>query len=107
MTIADLNGDGYLDLALGGYFKEGSSIRSGDGHGGFGDATTTLSLVGNANQVCGLETADFNTDGRSDLAVGVPPVSFGFLYAEMGRPSGRILPWGCRYTDDRPGRTQG
>ena len=64
VAIADLNGDGKLDLAVAD-FGAGVSILLGNGAGGFGVATPFAA----GGQPAGVGVADFNGDGIPDLAV--------------------------------------
>jgi len=64
--LADLNGDGKLDYAAtGGYPNDVYEFFLGDGHGTFNLTTTfDVSHIGSGPSVA----ADFNADGRLDLA---------------------------------------
>ncbi len=64
--LADLNGDGKLDYAAqGGYPHDVYEFFLGDGHGTF-NLTTTFDVSNNGSGP--LVAADFNGDGRLDLA---------------------------------------
>ena len=64
--LADLNGDGKLDYAAsGGYPNDVYEFFLGDGHGTF-NVTTTFDVSNNGSGP--LVAADFNADGRLDLA---------------------------------------
>jgi hypothetical protein len=63
MDLADIDGDGSLDLILNG---NGVSVSHNSGGGTFGSPQTVLNGAYGAS---GIATADFNDDGHSDIAV--------------------------------------
>jgi hypothetical protein len=66
VTVADVDGDRALDLVLGGWGSQdlgGGSVLLGTGDGNFGPPITTTA-TGNY-----LAVADFNVDGRPDVAL--------------------------------------
>jgi hypothetical protein len=69
ITAADFNGDGNMDLATANHLSNNISVLSGDGNGNFSDAVNystgpyaTLPFV--------IMAADFNNDGKPDIATG-------------------------------------
>ena len=67
--IADFNGDGHLDLAglAGGQFTHGFVFFAGHGDATF-DSPLTLPLPGPGSQPTDVAIADFDGDGRKDVA---------------------------------------
>jgi hypothetical protein len=65
LTIADLNGDGALDLALASDATPNLSLLMGNGHGGF---QAPISIADPSKAVAlAVAAADLNGDGRPDL----------------------------------------
>ena len=64
VAVADLNGDGNLDLVTADYTPKNVSVLLGNGDGTFG-AYTAYATADNSNAVI---IADFNRDGKLDLA---------------------------------------
>ena len=72
LAIADLNGDGKLDIAVAAV-TGGVTILLGNGDGTFRSGSTiTAGLGPNNNSVI---AADFNGDGKLDLAVARIPTA--------------------------------
>jgi VCBS repeat protein len=68
ITVADVDGDGHPDLVtLGPSF--GVAVLRGKGDGSFGEARV---VVDNSRGPLGILTADFNGDGKIDLAIAYP-----------------------------------
>jgi hypothetical protein len=67
ISVADLNGDGKLDLVIVNYQGNSVTIFLGDGNGSFTAAPGSPIAVGNAPYA--VAVADFNGDGKLDLAV--------------------------------------
>ncbi|WP_016948862.1 FG-GAP-like repeat-containing protein [Anabaena sp. PCC 7108] len=63
VTIADINGDGLLDLLVGNSDDDNVSLLLGDGTGDFGTATNYTAGDGSR----AVAVADFNDDGKLDL----------------------------------------
>jgi hypothetical protein len=66
LVIGDFNGDGKLDLAVGSYAYGVAYVYLGNGDGTF--TATAQGTVAIGNQTFGMVTADFNNDGKLDLA---------------------------------------
>jgi hypothetical protein len=64
VAIADLNGDGKLDLAVANSDSDSVSVLLGRGDGTFGASVEYRA----SDDVCGVAVADFNGDGRPDIA---------------------------------------
>ncbi|MBO6763569.1 VCBS repeat-containing protein [Maricaulis sp.] len=65
VAVADINGDGHADILAGGMEAQ-SVIFENDGMGGFG---TIRRFGSDSDVVFGLDTADFDHDGRLDIAI--------------------------------------
>ncbi|WP_363321613.1 FG-GAP-like repeat-containing protein, partial [Polycladomyces subterraneus] len=68
ITTADFNGDGKPDLAVTNQSSDTVSVFLGNGAGGFTPAPGSPFSSG-GNRPTGITTADFNGDGKPDLAV--------------------------------------
>jgi FG-GAP-like repeat len=75
MAVGDFNGDGKLDVALAGYISSTQGVLQimlGNGDGTFTKGQTiNLPLIPRS-----ITTADFNNDGKLDLALGIDKVYF-------------------------------
>ena len=65
VAVADINGDGNIDILAGGMEAQ-SVIFENDGTGGFG---TRRRFGLDSDIVFGIDTADFDHDGRLDIAI--------------------------------------
>ncbi len=66
VAIADIDGDGFLDLLVANSDDDNISLLLGDGTGSFGAATNYAAADGSR----AVAVADFNDDGKLDLVVG-------------------------------------
>ncbi|MBD2626461.1 FG-GAP-like repeat-containing protein [Trichormus variabilis] len=66
VAIADINGDGFLDILVANSDDDNISLLLGDGTGNFGAATNYAAADGSRT----LAVADFDDDGKLDLVVG-------------------------------------
>src|SRR5271157_2360321 len=66
LAVADVNRDNHPDIVVGDYDSETINILLNDGTGKFAPAAGSPFSVG--MQVLGLEVADFNGDGKPDIA---------------------------------------
>jgi Ca2+-binding RTX toxin-like protein len=71
LSIADLNGDGALDLVAGNYGNDTFSVLLGNGDGTFQPQTTFTAGAGAYDYgIQSMATADVNGDGKVDVIVG-------------------------------------
>lgn len=70
IATGDLNGDGNPDLVIGNSINvEGElAIYLGNGAGGFGPRIQKFLILGQQNIISGVAIADFNGDGKQDVA---------------------------------------
>jgi hypothetical protein len=76
-VLADVNGDGVLDLIAAGH---GVSVSLGDGHGGFGP----MASYAPTGLFWSVAVGDLNGDGKPDLVVTGVAVSPGSLAFPLG-----------------------
>jgi hypothetical protein len=65
-SVADVDGDGHLDLFVAGY--GGNFLYRNDGHGGFTDAAGRMGVAG-GDKATPSRWGDFDNDGKPDLYV--------------------------------------
>ncbi|MEG4083486.1 DUF4347 domain-containing protein [Microcoleus sp. POL10_C6] len=89
MGTGDLNGDGFLDLAVVNQGSKNISILLGTGTTGSFGTATTLFDPGNENPF-GVAVRDFNGDGKLDLAVASNPggADPGYVSIRLGTGTG-------------------
>lgn len=68
IAIGDLNHDGKLDIAIAVALDQGIDVLLGNGDGTFG-VVTFYSTTSAGNAPDGIVFADFNLDGKVDLAI--------------------------------------
>ena len=68
IVAADFNGDGHLDLVTANPGSHSVSVLLGDGAGGFGVAINSAGTTNDAFERASVTVADFNKDGKLDLA---------------------------------------
>lgn len=90
-TFGDFDGDGRLDAAYGLNGSTGVAVLLGDGTGGFGRPIVTSLNLGTTSGTVALATADFNADGRLDLASADLANAIVFLGLGDGRFTASVL----------------
>jgi FG-GAP-like repeat/Abnormal spindle-like microcephaly-assoc'd, ASPM-SPD-2-Hydin len=106
-AVADFDGDGLLDLAvsfIGGGFigpqVDSALVFKGNGNGSFGNRSE-LFLPTSAYDPVGMVAADFNGDGKPDLAVIAS--QHGNVNIFLGNGDGTFSPWSSFHTG--PGKS--
>ena len=92
-TLADLNGDGALDLATSSLSAVPIAVRLGHGDGTFAPAQPVAAAPGPS----GIAAGDLNGDGALDLVTGLQPLRAGRPLALRAVPvPTRVVgePWG-------------
>ncbi|MET0555938.1 MAG: FG-GAP-like repeat-containing protein [Vicinamibacteria bacterium] len=90
-TLGDFDADGRLDAAYGLSLGTGVAVLLGDGAGGFGRPVVTSPNLGSSSGTVALTTADFNRDGRLDLAFADLTNAIVFLGLGDGRFTTSVL----------------
>jgi uncharacterized protein (TIGR03437 family) len=96
LAVADINGDGKLDLATANQGGNNVSVLLGDGAGGFGSPINFN--VGLGSSPDGIAAADFNGDGKMDLAAPVTNVSGGGVVILLNNCRGSGCTLSCTAT---------
>jgi FG-GAP-like repeat len=88
MALADFNEDRHVDVAVMG--RGAVAVLFGDGRGHFAEPNQRIFLSGGGYSGGQVRTADFNGDGRADLAVSGNDNGDVFVY--LGTGTGRFRP---------------
>jgi hypothetical protein len=87
LAAGDLDGDGYLDLAVASYKFSGSvNVLLGDGGGGFANHAT----VPAGRNTFAIAVADVNADGAADVVAGEGTLGAPNVYVLIGDGQGRL-----------------
>ncbi len=92
VAVADFNGDGKLDIAVANAQQDTLSILLGRGDGTFTPAPGSPIAVAPGSPYLGVVAADFNGDGRPDLAVAGSPGGSATVSVLLGNGDGTFRP---------------
>ena len=89
LAAGDINGDGYVDLAVGDYDNGAVSIYNGGNSGITSNPSTSINNPAVNNRFgYSMDLGDLNGDGYADLVVGAYASGFGAAYIYSGTSSG-------------------
>ena len=86
VVVADLNGDGILDIVVGNHNSGNVSVLLGNGNGTF--RTAVNYAVPNTGTPDSITIADFNGDGKPDLAVAISGINASSAAILLGNGDG-------------------
>ncbi|MFN7949977.1 MAG: FG-GAP-like repeat-containing protein [Blastocatellia bacterium] len=102
VAVGDFNGDNNPDLAVTNFISNTVSVLPGNGAGGFG-AATSYGSNSTTDSPKGIAVADFNRDGKADLAVACQGVgSGGGLRLLIGNGTGGFVAGSATYVTTSP-----
>ena len=103
VATCDLNGDGKLDLALGDNAGKAVSVLLGNGDGTFQPSSNTG--IGPTDLGASIACADFNGDGRLDLALATLDDTVAVLLQTSAGPAASVSPTALQFGDQVVGTT--